>query len=64
MRCLLDQLYRETRDSELLDDMVHLHLQEASTYQDNVQDTIVIETPKIKLNRVEKSNRLHRCHPL
>ena len=29
--------------------MVHLHLQEASTYQDNVQDTIVIETPKIKI---------------
>ena len=46
---LLDQLYRETRDSELSDDMVHLHLQEASTYQDNVQDTIVIETPKIKI---------------
>ena len=28
---LLDQLYRETRDSELTDDTVHLHLQEAST---------------------------------
>ena len=46
---LLDQLYRETRDSELTDDTVHLHLQEASTYQEDAQASIVIDTPKLKI---------------
>ena len=30
----------------LTDDTVHLHLQEASTYQDDAQALIVIDTPK------------------
>ena len=46
---LLDQLYRETRDSELTDDTVHLHLQEASTYQEDAQALVVIDTPKLKI---------------
>lgn len=46
---LLDQLYRETRHAELSDDTVHLHLQEASAYDDTAQDTTVIQTPKLKI---------------
>ena len=43
---LLNQLYRETRNAELTDDNVHLHLQEVSTYLDDVQAAITIKAPK------------------
>ena len=46
---LLDQLYRETRDSELTDDTVHLQLQAVSVSQDNTRAALVIDTPKIKI---------------
>ena len=38
--------------------MVHLHLQEASTYQDNVQDTIIVD-PKIKIKPRGKIKSAH-----
>ena len=46
---LLDQLYRETRNAELTDDKVHLHLQEASNYRKEVQADIVIHAPKANI---------------
>ena len=46
---VLDQLYRETRDTEMTDDNVHLHLQEASTTFNNLQLDVVIKTPKVKI---------------
>ena len=47
---LLDQLYqRETRDSELSDDAVHLQLQAVSISQEDTHATIVIDTPKLKI---------------
>ena len=46
---LLDELYRETQETDLSDDTVHLHLQEASSYQDTAETTILIDTPKIKV---------------
>ena len=46
---LLNQLYRETRNAELTDDNVHLHLQEVSTYLEDVQAAIIIKAPKTKI---------------
>ena len=46
---LLDQLYRETRDAELSDTVVHLHLQEASIFQNDSVSSIIIDTPKVKI---------------
>lgn len=46
---LLDQLYRETRDNELSDDAVHLHLQQASTFETTDSTALVIQTPKLKI---------------
>lgn len=46
---LLDQLYRETRETDLSDETVHLHLQEASSYQVPSTVGIPIDTPKIKI---------------
>lgn len=46
---LLDQLYRETRDTELSDDLVHLALQEASAYALDDHREMFIDTPKLKI---------------
>ena len=42
---LLDQLYRETRDSELTDDTVHLHLQEGNAGCAGFDKLLNIENP-------------------
>ncbi|HAN80829.1 MAG TPA: PhoH family protein, partial [Gammaproteobacteria bacterium] len=46
---LLDQLYRETRDSELTDDTVHLQLQAVFISQEDTHAAIVVDTPKLKI---------------
>lgn len=46
---VLDQLYRETRGQMLTDDLVHLHLQDASVGETGQAKDILIETPKLKI---------------
>lgn len=54
---LLDQLYRETRDTELSDDLVHLHLQEAAAYAEDDHREVLIDTPKIKIKPRGKNQK-------
>ena len=54
---LLDQLYRETRDTELSDDLVHLHLQEAQAYAQDDHRDVLIDTPKIKIRPRGKNQK-------
>ena len=54
---LLDQLYRETRDNELSDDIVHLHLQEASAYELDDHREMLIDTPKLKIKPRGKNQK-------
>ena len=56
---LLDQLYRETRDFELSDDTVHLHLQGLSASQSNNHHHIEIHTAKLKIKPRGKHQKLY-----